>query len=182
MTEKTKFENIFNLETAIPNKNGVVICPYCNGTGENDEYELFNKFQNLNNFPVKAYCRQCYGVKQGDWIEIATGRIKEKMEFQYKFYNAATISAFVNFFKFVYYNYRWQNREGKRFQYDVKADIWNEVKGSDILENDFYSNHLDAKKSMTDWIEKFLKDGYINDPESIYVMLDLVYEKKGELV
>ena len=78
---KLVFENIFRSNEISFNDEGVAVCPYCNGTGLNAEFELLNKYHEVIGFPLSAHCLKCYGKKHADWIEVANGRIDDEMNY-----------------------------------------------------------------------------------------------------
>ena len=80
MNKKQRFKSIFKSSEVSIDDEGIIVCPYCKGSGLNDEYELFNKIQSYFGCSDAVYCLKCYGKKQTDWVEIANGRTDEEMK------------------------------------------------------------------------------------------------------
>lgn len=158
--KKLVFENIFRSNEISFNDEGIAVCPYCNGTGLNAEFELLNEYHEIIEFPLSAHCLKCYGKKRVDWLEFANGRIDEKLE--YLFYELVNTpsNAFLQFLSFVYDGYRYQINDYQNAQYNTCEDKWI------VSELDDWPGHIECKKEMLFWINKLICAGYITDVEN----------------
>lgn len=154
---KLVFENIFRSNEISFNDEGIAVCPYCNGNGLNDEFELLNKFHEIIEFPLTAHCLKCYGKKYTDWIEVTNGRIDEEME--HLFHATLTIpsNAFLPFLNFVYNGYKFKMNDEENYLYDKIKDRWI------VTEQDDWHDHLKWKKEMLVWINNLICAGYIRE-------------------
>jgi hypothetical protein len=157
---KLVFENIFRSNKVNFNDEGIAVCPYCNGTGLNAEFELLNEYHEIIEFPLSAYCLKCYGKKRVDWIEFANGRIDDEMD--YLFQETLTIpsNGFLQFLSFVYNGYKYQINDEENCQYDNSRNKWF------VSALDDWPGHVESKKEMLFWINKLICAGYIRDYEN----------------
>jgi len=168
--DKLVFENIFRSDEVNFNESGLAVCPYCNGTGLNDDFNFFHKVSVKLKIGVIACCLKCYGKGQTDWVEIANGRIDEVM--MDLFYNSLGFSALhlVDFLRYVYAGYVVPAGNEIQLWYDEDEDEWKETTGID------WSCHIESKNEINYWINKFTKYSYLNNPESFYDLLSKVYD------
>jgi hypothetical protein len=135
---------------------GIVVCPYCKGSGLNDEYELFNNIQLFFGFPGRAYCLKCFGKKQTDWIEIANGRLDEEIKELIAQHGKMGFYEIKSYLYPVYYGV-YRDDEHGWFFYDHDSGKWEET------ESYIGIDHFKAKKTLSYWLNKFFHDGYTTD-------------------
>jgi hypothetical protein len=155
---KPIFENIFRSSEVSFNDEGIAVCPYCNGTGLNDDFELLNKYHEFTNFPVRAHCLKCYGKKKTDWVEVLNSRIDDEMDALFHDNLGILFSGFLAFLRFVYIGYRHESNDEEYYQYDNDKNQWVESELND------WPGHLECKKEMLIWINKLIDAGYMRDP------------------
>ena len=160
MNKEKRFKSIFRSGEVNIDNEGIAVCPYCNGSGLNAEYELFNKFQSFIGMSGRAYCVKCYGKKQTDWIEIANGRNDEEMRELAAQHGEMGFLEIKNYLTFIYYGEICLYGEDKWFFYDHDLDQWKETEDP---ESEIWIDHFKAKKEMLYWFEKFFHDGYITE-------------------
>jgi hypothetical protein len=154
------FKNIFRSNKISFNDEGIAVCPYCNGTGLNAEFELLNEYHEMIEFPLSAHCLKCYGKKRVDWIEFANGRFDDELEYLLQKIIQTQPNAFLQFLSFVYNGYKYQINDYQNYQYNTCEDQWI------VSEFDDWPGHIDCKKEMLFWINKLICAGYIRDYEN----------------
>ena len=156
VNKKQRPKNIFRSSEVIIDNEGIVVCPYCKGSGLNDEYELFNYFQLYFGFLGRAYCLKCYGKGRTDWVEVANGRIDEEMKKWIAQHGRMEFNDIKSYLFFINYGV-YRNDENEWFFYDHDSDQWEET------ESYIGIDHSKAKNELSDWLKKFFHDGYITN-------------------
>lgn len=168
--DKIVFENIFRSNVVSFNESGFAVCPHCNGTGLNADFNLFNKINEQMHPDVSVCCLKCYGKGWTDWIEIANGRIDEITE--YLFHHNRQFLAQDIFYPldYVYAGYVVPSNSGIHLWYDEEADEWKETTGIR------WPGHIESKNEMFYWIDKLNENSYIRNPEPISSVLHDIYD------
>lgn len=140
------FENIFRSNEVSFNDEGITVCPYCNGTGLNAEFNLFNKVMEKMQIAAYACCLKCYGKKHADWVEFANGRIDEILEYLYRYYRKFDSEALGHFFSYVYAGYLVHGDGSTTIRYNEDADQWEE------MQNFSWRNSTPSEEKVLHWI------------------------------
>jgi hypothetical protein len=168
--DKIIFENIFRSKEVTLNDKGMAVCPYCRGTGLNAELNLFNKINEQMHPTVTACCVKCYGKGQTDWVEIANGRIDDKMEYLFSNNRQFLVDDLWYLLTYVYAGYVVPGKNLIQTRYDEDKDQWVESTGIE------FPGHEISKREVIHWISKFIEHSYIKDPECIFSTLPKIYK------
>ena len=167
--EKIVFENIFRSNDVSFNDEGIAVCPYCNGTGLNAEFNLFNKINEKLRPSVIACCLKCYGKKKTDWVEVTNGRIDEVMEYLFHSNRQFIVTDLWFFFAYIYAGYVVPGQSPYQTIYDENEDRWVEETGIE------FPGHKESKNKLFYWIDKFNEYSYVKDAASIVAILPTIY-------
>jgi hypothetical protein len=158
--KKLFFRNIFRSNEISVNDEGIAVCPYCNGTGLNAEFELLNEYHEILEFPQSAHCLKCNGKEYADWVEVANGRVDDEMDYLFNELKNISSRGFAQFFGFVYNGYKYQINDEENYQYDNNKNKWF------VSTIDDWPGHIESKKELLFWIDKLISAGYIRNYES----------------
>jgi len=166
---KIVFENIFRPNDVSFNDEGIAVCPYCNGTGLNADFNLFNKVNEQVQFNVIACCIKCYGKGKTDWVEVTNGRIDKIMRYLFSRNRQFLAINLCYFASYVYVGYLVPVIDEIQLWYDENKDKWRETTGIE------WPGHIESKNKMFQWIDMFNEHSYIKDPESISTLARATY-------
>ena len=162
------FENIFR-SNEVRLKDGIAVCPYCNGTGLNAEFYLFNKINEELPLSIKACCLKCYGKGSTDWVEEANDLLDERMETLFRDNRQFPAAYLSFFFSYVYDGNTVTKNHTNLVRYNEDTDRWEDA------DNINWPGHLKSKEKVSFWIDKLNEHMYIEDPESIAYELREIY-------
>jgi hypothetical protein len=160
---------IEDISTKFRNGTGELVCPRCNGTGINPDYNEVNVilvaidelYQSSTGLPFRMvewanraapYCPYCYGLPKIDWIQYSMGTFRQEFVDKRRKAREGFLTDIGPFLAYLYYGKMIPKLDArnKYMHFDQERKSWVDVNGP--------KDDIDTLREVFKWLHRFHDD------------------------
>jgi hypothetical protein len=160
---------IEDISTKLQNEGGEIVCPRCNGTGINPDYEEVNAilvaidelYQSCTGLSFRMvdftnreapYCPNCYGMKRIDWVLYSIGTFRQEFVDKKRKAREGFLADVGPFLAYLYYGKMFSRLDApdKFLHFDLETKSWVKVSGP--------KDNIDSLREVFNWLHRFHDD------------------------